>query len=687
MTKIFTKSRFKLALECPTKLYYASHPERYNNLQTDDDFLISLAKGGFQVGELAKIYCNVEHDFADIKGYEKPLDATQRLIAEAKDTTIAEAAFQWGNCFVRVDILEKRGNTLHLIEVKAKSCDGTTDQYMDNKGGIKSNVLPYLYDIAFQKYVVMQAMPDYQVKASLMMADKTKRADIDHLNQLFAIEENEQGEITIAVDPNAQEIIARSHVQVLTALDVDHLCDKIINNETTEQEKKMGMPFKDFVKYTSEAHAHDERMVSTHDSKCFKCEFRQADTSLQDGHNECMRCEGGFMAKDFERPLIGQLWGGAQAPRGKWIKQGMYFMDQITEQLYALQRKETKDKQTKNGLKGYERTWLQIALATQNQDVLAHFQDSIHDGCYLDIEGLRQEMSEWKFPLHMIDFETTSVALPMYQGMRPYEQVAFQFSHHIIEQTADGGYRIRHAGQYLNEDVNSFPNFEFVRQLREQLTQDDGTIFRYAAHENSILRAIYRQLDVSNEPDKLELMQFIDSITEVKDENHVGERNMVDLLDIVKRYFYHYKEMRNSNSLKVVLPAVLNTSRFLQEKYERAIYGSEIPSLNISSAAPINWISFLSDGSVDNPYHLLPPVSTFMPTVGGLGLLNEEFEEDDMTIANGGAALTAYSKLMFCKGTDMNKALREALLRYCELDTMAMVFIWEYFNDEIKKNS
>lgn len=687
MTKIFTKSRFKLALECPTKLYYASHPERYNNLQTDDDFLISLAKGGFQVGELAKIYCNVEHDLADIKGYEKPLDATQRLIAEAKDTTIAEAAFQWGNCFVRVDILEKRGNTLHLIEVKAKSCDGTTDQYMDNKGGIKSNVLPYLYDIAFQKYVVMQAMPDYQVKASLMMADKTKRADIDHLNQLFAIEENEQGEITIAVDPNAQEIIARSHVQVLTALDVDHLCDKIINNETTEQEKKMGMPFKDFVKYTSEAHAHDERMVSTHDSKCFKCEFRQADTSLQDGHNECMRCEGGFMAKDFERPLIGQLWGGAQAPRGKWIKQGMYFMDQITEQLYALQRKETKDKQTKNGLKGYERTWLQIALATQNQDVLAHFQDSIHDGCYLDIEGLRQEMSEWKFPLHMIDFETTSVALPMYQGMRPYEQVAFQFSHHIIEQTADGGYRIRHAGQYLNEDVNSFPNFEFVRQLREQLTQDDGTIFRYAAHENSILRAIYRQLDVSNEPDKLELMQFIDSITEVKDENHVGERNMVDLLDIVKRYFYHYKEMRNSNSLKVVLPAVLNTSRFLQEKYERAIYGSEIPSLNISSAAPINWISFLSDGSVDNPYHLLPPVSTFMPTVGGLGLLNEEFEEDDMTIANGGAALTAYSKLMFCKGTDMNKALREALLRYCELDTMAMVFIWEYFNDEIKKNS
>lgn len=49
----------------------------------------------------------------------------------------------------------------------------------------------------------------------------------------------------------------------------------------------------------------------------------------------------------------------------------------------------------------------------------------------------------------------------------------------------------------------------------------------------------------------------------------------------------------------------------------------------------------------------------------------------------GRAALTAYSKLMFCKGADMNSALRTALLRYCELDTMAMVFIWEYFYSEV----
>jgi DNA-binding FrmR family transcriptional regulator len=612
-----------------------------------------------------------------VHGYDRPKQFTQELINQHTDIAIAEAAFRWDNCFVRVDILEKHGDVLHLIEVKAKSCDGTTDNYVDRKGKIKSEILPYLYDVAFQKYVVQQAMPGYQVKASLMMADKTKCADIDHLNQLFAIEEKVNGEMAILVADDAHERIAQSRVKVLTALDVDELCDRIIRGETTEQMDKMGMPFKDFVTYASTAFARDERLVYPHDTRCFSCEFRQADSDLADGHNECMRREAGFKESDFARPLLEQLWGGGRAPRGKWLKnEGIYFMDQITEDHYSLHGNGAV------GLDAHERTWLQIALATNNEDILSHFQSDIQDGTYLDRDGLRQEMATWQYPLHMIDFETTAVALPMYKGLRPYEQVAFQFSHHIIERTNDGGYTIRHAGQYLNEDVNLFPNFEFVRRLRDELSQDNGTIFRYAAHENTILRAIYRQLDVSEEPDKDELMTFIDSITKTSD-GHVGERNMVDLLDVVKRYFYHYDEMRNSNSIKVVLPAVLNTSQFLMNKYQQPIYGSTIPSLNISASDPIRWVEFLADGRVDNPYHLLPPVSSFMPTIGGTGLLMEDGEEGELTIANGGAALTAYSKLMFCKGADMNSALRTALLRYCELDTMAMVFIWEYFYSEV----
>ncbi|MBN1185271.1 MAG: hypothetical protein JXB49_23505 [Bacteroidales bacterium] len=53
--RYLTKSRFKLACECETKLYYTRKAE-YADQSIDDPFLTELAKGGYQVGELAKYY-------------------------------------------------------------------------------------------------------------------------------------------------------------------------------------------------------------------------------------------------------------------------------------------------------------------------------------------------------------------------------------------------------------------------------------------------------------------------------------------------------------------------------------------------------------------------------------------------------------------------------------------------------
>ena len=49
-----TKSRFNMALECPTKLYYSTHSKEYFDKNQNNDFLKALADGGFLIGELAK---------------------------------------------------------------------------------------------------------------------------------------------------------------------------------------------------------------------------------------------------------------------------------------------------------------------------------------------------------------------------------------------------------------------------------------------------------------------------------------------------------------------------------------------------------------------------------------------------------------------------------------------------------
>ncbi len=674
LQKLFTKSAFKQALRCPASLYYYYDCEHYANQNNEDSFLQALADGGNQAGDLAKVYYDIkpEADLADVKGYDQSVQQTFELLK--RDTVnIAEAAFRWENCFVRADIIEKNGNLINLIEVKAKSWDPSKDRLINTKGDASSAILEYVYDVAFQKYVIQNALgPQFKVKAFLMLADKSVYADYDGINQLFQLVKVDEHHSNVVRKPGAE--VLQNYAQILTPIDVDDVVNRIIAGHTGEQEKLMHSRFQEFVKEMAQEYVGHEKKDSPLGSKCFKCPFysNEGTPGMADGKKECWKKLAHFTEEDFTRPLVQDLWG-QYIDRDEMIQEGKYFLQDLGKDDF----KETERK--KPGLTHIERKLLQVGLATGKKELLEPFSQNIRDGVYLDIPELKAEMSTWKYPLHMIDFETTAVALPFYKGMRPYEQVAFQFSHHVIE--ADGS--IRHEGQYLNTVKHKFPNFTFLRELKAQLECDNGTIFRYATHENTILRAIRRQLVASDQEDKQELIVFIDSITHPtgkEKEGSPGTRDMVDLLDIVLRYYYH-PSMKGSNSIKAVLPAILNSSKVIQEKYKEPIYGDVIPSLNFKNGVTKAWISFNPDGTVQNPYKLLDSVATF------LGIGDEELEQFDATyiqegeqIANGGAALAAYTKLQFTSETE-TKALADALLRYCELDTMSMVFIWEYFHE------
>ncbi len=687
--KLFTKSAFKVALECPAQLYYYHEPQEYANQNTQDEFLRSLAEGGFQVGELAKIYCGVDEgcDLADECGYDVPIARTRELLQRDR-VTIAEAAFRFGNLFVRADIVRKDGDRIDLIEVKAKSWDPGDPFLTEGRNGstVPSDIRMYVYDVAFQRYVVENALRemgcDAAVHAYLMLADKSKVADVAGINQCFIIKKD--GERT-CVKKTDKAAALKDHVHVLTAFDVDEACRKIIEGKTSEREALMGgQDFVEFVNEKSDWYCkHDRQHYHKLTIACYACPFYATDETrgMKDGYKECWMEKAGFKKEDFQRPLLKELWGGGNTRLKKQLfAQGKYFLDDVISEDIGT----PKNPSGTPGLDYCQRKIVQIGMTTGRRELLGDLNANIQsDGAYLDVDGLRREKSTWKFPLHMIDFETTTVALPFYKGMRPYEQVAFQFSHHTIDKDGDD-YKIRHAGQYINTERGKFPNFEFLRKLKAELENDGGTVFRYATHENSILNAIRCQLIESDEADKEELISFIETITHRK-ENRVeiaGPRDMVDLCDIVKRYFYH-PSMKGSNSIKGVLPAVLNASAFLQEKYSRPIYGSEIASGNIPSDSPIVWVTKDIDGIVENPYKKLPDVSSYFPE----GLLVDMDEAGDadmnMSINNGGAALTAYSMLQFCDEKIVDP-LKLALLRYCELDTMAMVFIWEYFNAACK---
>jgi len=146
-----------------------------------------------------------------------------------------------------------------------------------------------------------------------------------------------------------------------------------------------------------------------------------------------------------------------------------------------------------------------------------------------------------------------------------------------------------------------------------------------------------------------------------------GPRAMVDLNDMARRAYFH-PSTKGRTSIKKVLPAVMASSQLLRQKYAQPIYGHQIPSLNFQQG--FAWIEELPDGSLHDPYERLKTLAAEM--------LGQAPAPDDVEVAEGGAAAMAYARLQFQDLTpEQRLQIEQALLRYCELDTFAMVMILE----------
>ena len=575
------------------------------------------------------------------------LAKTQELLKK-DEVIIYETAFLHENLFIRADLVVKKEKNIQLIEVKAKSFDSTGDSFT-GKNGIKSDWEPYVYDAAFQKYVIQKSHPDFKVTAYLLLSDKSSKASVEGLNQLFFI--RREGGRFLVEKPKKIDKVQLGN-QILTLQSVDQLCDEIINDD-----------FENDINLYSAHYSAGKKIEMALSPACSKCEFKpDADfiaQGFQSGFNECW-ASSGLSSEQIDKHLHLYLWDFRK--KEQFMLQEQYLMTKLTRE--DLEPKSKSKKKETYGLSRTDRQWLQVEKTAKGDT-----------SSYLDKAGMAEAISSWTFPLHFIDFETTMVAIPFNAGRRPYEQIAFQFSHHIVN--ADGS--IEHKGQWINTERGVFPNFEFVRALKRELESDEGTIFRYAAHENTILNIIYRQLQDSSEKDKEELCAWIQTITKAsgsRAEDWRGDRNMVDLRDLIVKFYFN-PATGGSNSIKKVLPAVLQESRFLQEKYSEPIYGSEILSKNFQDKV---WITWESDRIV-NPYDLLPPIHEEASNA----TLDEFVTDEEAGISDGGAAMIAYAKMQFTQMSEEEKgAVQAALLRYCELDTMAMVMIYEAFKEWCK---
>jgi hypothetical protein len=655
--RYLTKSRFKLAIECPTKLFYTGKGSEYRDTMTENDFLAMLAEGGYQVGALAKL-CYPDGIEVEGLGHAQTEEKTREYLTH-DNVVLFEPAIRVGDFFIRIDILVKTGNRFELIEVKAKSYNSLEPDIAGKRGGISSGMLPYIHDAAFQTWVLRQAFPNAEITTALMMPDKSKLAPVDGINQMFKIIQKDRGCDVLRNIP--EDLDGKALSEMLLA--------KVCVNQYVEQVLKLPLDFpggpaalSDAAALWAEAYRNDQRIAPVIGSYCGGCQFKaQPGDALKSGFHECWKAANGWKDEDFSNGTVLDLWNfrGKQ----KMIDKGTLKISQVMRDDLS----DFEDGPEIDGLSRKQRQWLQVNGIPDDYD---------HGGFYFDSALASVEMSRWKYPYHFIDFETSTVALPFHRDMRPYEPVAFQFSHHIME--TDGS--VRHADEFLCVEPGDFPNYQFARALKNALEKDDGSVFMWSHHENTILSKIIEQLaeDPNRPDDAKELAGFLKRLIKG------GDRAMFDLCTMAEKAFFH-PDTKGSNSIKKVLPSVLKISDVLKQTYSQPVYGAPggIPSLNFSSAQGFAWIDVAQGDSTSDPYTRLKQYAKGMLLEG----MEEVPEGGTSIIAEGGAAATAYARLQFEDLDDQaRERIKSALLRYCELDTLAMVMVvqaWRGFVNQL----
>ena len=207
---------------------------------------------------------------------------------------------------------------------------------------------------------------------------------------------------------------------------------------------------------------------------------------------------------------------------------------------------------------------------------------------FIDKEAIKDFVDSLNYPLYFLDFETFNPTIPKFDHSRPFQQIVFQYSLHVLDKP--GGELIHK--EFLAEADDTDPRIPFIERLIEDIDNKGDIIVYNKGFETARLNEIGRD--------------FPEYQAQVLDINS----RVVDLMTPFSKKHYYSPEMKGSYSIKMVLPAL-------------------VPDLSY----------------------------------------------EGMEIADGGAASSSFMKLFNESDPVIIKKTREDLLKYCKLDTLAMVEI------------
>ena len=193
----------------------------------------------------------------------------------------------------------------------------------------------------------------------------------------------------------------------------------------------------------------------------------------------------------------------------------------------------TKYKHYHNGIISYEdllahakEIKLNAKHRRQIESILYHRADET------DCKKIREFLDTLRYPLYHLDFETYQQPVPEFDGVRPYQQIPFQYSLHIEQE--DGTLEHR---EFLAKEGTD-PRRALAEQLVQDIPQGVCSLAYNMSFEKSVISGLAEQF-----PDLAE------ALTDIHD-------NLHDLMIPFREQSYYSAAMQGSYSIKYVLPAL-----------------------------------------------------------------------------------------------------------------------------------
>ena len=152
---------------------------------------------------------------------------------------------------------------------------------------------------------------------------------------------------------------------------------------------------------------------------------------------------------------------------------------------------------------------------------------------YIDNEKIKDFVSSLSYPIYHLDFETFQQAIPQFNGIKPFEQIPFQYSIHIEQE--DG--TLEHK-EFLAED-----GIDPREQIAQKLCEDIPTTVTVLAYNMSFEKGVIEKLASSFNEYSSDLLSI--------------HSNIKDLMIPFRNKDYETPDMQGSYSIKYVLPALV----------------------------------------------------------------------------------------------------------------------------------